>query len=91
MKLTNIVGDSLSSHQRVGAKNLFVIGELEDLIGKSLTSIESWADKVGLMPVLDSKSARCPLNLGLNFNSFLTGVDYENDIDKNIPRNYDNG
>ena len=67
MKLTNIAGDSLSSHQRVGAKNLLVIGELEDLIVNRLTSIESWAGKVGLIPVLVSKSARCPLNLELNF------------------------
>lgn len=74
MKLTNIAGDSLSSHQRVGAKNLLVIGELEDLIVNAihyragrLTSIESWAGKVGLIPVLVSKSARCPLNLELNF------------------------
>ena len=67
MKLTNIAGDSLSSHQRVGAKNLVVIGELEDLIVNRLTSIESWAGKVGLIPVLVSKSARCPLNLELNF------------------------
>ena len=67
MKLTNKAGDSLSSHQRVGAKNLLVIGELEDLIVNRLTSIESWAGKVGLIPVLVSKSARCPLNLELNF------------------------
>ena len=67
MKLTNIAGESLSSHHRVGAKNLLVIGELEDLIVNRLTSIESWVGKVGLIPVLVSKSARCPLNLELNF------------------------
>ena len=74
MKLTNIAGDSLSSHQRVGAKNLLVIGELEDLIVNAihyragrLTSIESWAGKVGLIPVLDWTPARGSLGLGLNF------------------------
>ena len=52
MKLTKKVGDPLSLHLRVGTKNPLVMGE---------------ADKFGLIPALDSKSARCPLNLGLNF------------------------
>lgn len=67
MKLTNIAGDSLSSHQRVGANRSVVLIELADLIVNRLTSIESWVGKVGLIPVLVSKSARCPLNLELNF------------------------
>ena len=37
-------------------KNSFVMGE---------------RDKFGLIPVLDSKTAICPLNLELNFTSFL--------------------
>ena len=52
MKLTKKVGDSLSSHLRVGVKNLLVIGEI---------------DKVGLVPVLDWTPARWSLGLGLNF------------------------
>ncbi len=51
MKLTNKVGASQALLKN-GIKNLFVIGA---------------TDKVGLIPVLDSKSARCPLNLELNF------------------------
>jgi len=74
MKLTNIARNSLLRHLRVGAENSFVMGELEDLIGKSLTSIKPWVGKVGLITILDSKSARCPLNLELNFHSFLKGV-----------------
>ena len=70
-KLTNIAGDSLSSHLRVGAKNLLVIGELEDLIVNRLTSIGPWAGKVGSIPVLVSKPARWSLKLGLNFTDFL--------------------
>jgi len=52
MKLTKKVGDSLSSHLRVGVKNLLVIGEI---------------DKVGLVPVLDWTPARWSLGLELNF------------------------
>ena len=52
MKLTKKVGASLALHLGVGTKRSVV------LIA---------ADKVGLIPVLDSKSARCPLNLELNF------------------------
>ena len=60
MKLTNKVGASLALHPRVGTKRSVV------LIA---------ADKVGLIQVLDSKSARCPLNLELNFLfSFIGGL-----------------
>ena len=51
MKLTKKVGASQALLKN-GIKNLFVIGA---------------TGKVGLIPVLDSKSARCPLNLELNF------------------------
>ena len=71
MKLTNIAGDSLSSHLRVGAKNLLVIGELEDSLLSRVTSIGPWAGKVGSIPVLVSKPARWSLKLGLNFTDFL--------------------
>ena len=50
-KLTKKVGASLALLKN-GIKNLFVIGAI---------------DKVGLITILDSKSARCPLNLELNF------------------------
>ena len=72
MELTNIAGDSLSS-LNCRAENLLVIGELEDLIGKSLTSIESWVGTVGLITILGSKVSSDPLNLELNFNMNLRG------------------
>ena len=76
MKLTKQVVASLAIQLRHGTKNPLVMGA---------------ADKVGLITVLGSKPLTWPINLGLNFHSFLKGVDYENIIDKNIPRNYDNG
>ena len=71
MKLTNIAGDSLSSHHRVGAKNLLVIGELEDLIVNRLTSIESWVGNVGLITGIGWKLAKESLALYQNFTDFL--------------------
>ena len=64
------------------AKNLFVIGAVD---GKGL--ITGQFTKPLMWPIwIDSACRRF-----LNPTSFLKGVDYENDIDKNIPRNYDNG
>jgi len=66
MKLTNKAGASPAS-LKCRAENSLVMGEPEDLIVNRLTSIGSWVGMVGLITILDSKSARCPLNLGLNF------------------------
>ncbi len=52
--LTNRIGGSLPSLKN-GVKNLLVIGAI---------------DKVGLITILDSKAARCPLNLELNSTYF---------------------
>jgi hypothetical protein len=49
------------------------------------------ADKIGLTTISRSKSLSDLSLLRLNFTIFLKGVDYEDDIYKNIPRNYDNG
>ena len=50
MRLTSRVGGSLPSLKK-GVKNLLVISEI---------------DKISLVTIQDSKSARCPLNLELN-------------------------
>ena len=64
------------------AKNLFVIGAVD---GRGL--ITGQFTKPLMWPIwIDSACRRF-----LNPTSFLKGVDYENIIDKNIPRNYDNG
>ncbi len=51
MKLTKKVGASLALLKNGPKRSVVLIA----------------ADKVGLIQVLDSKSARCPLNLELNF------------------------
>ncbi len=53
-ELTNKIGASLALLKH-RVKNLFVIGAI---------------DKVGLITILDSKAARCPLNLELNSTYF---------------------
>mgnify|MGYP001241249559 CR=1 FL=1 len=55
MKLTKKVADSLSVLKH-GTKNSFVMGAVDGL---------------GLSTVLGSKGSSAPLNLGLNFTSFL--------------------
>ena len=70
MKLTNKVGDSLSSLQN-GAERSVVLIELADLIGKSLTSIESWVGNVGLITGIGWKLAKESLALYQNFTDFL--------------------
>ena len=79
--LTHKVGASQALLKN-GTKNLFVIGAAD---GMGL--ITGQFAKPLMWPIRVAKACR-PL---LNPTSFLKGVDYENDIDKNIPRNYDNG
>ena len=80
--LTKTVVDPLSIQPRVGTKNSLVMGAV---------------DKVGLITGQFTKPLMWPIWIDsfyrsfLNPSSFLKGVDYENDIYKNIPRNYDNG
>ena len=79
--LTHKVGASQALLKN-GTKNLFVIGAAD---GMGL--ITGQFAKPLMWPIRVAKACR-PL---LNPTSFLKGVDYENDIYKNIPRNYDNG
>tara|TARA_Y100001963_G_scaffold7218_1_gene9340 strand:+ start:2258 stop:2527 length:270 start_codon:yes stop_codon:yes gene_type:complete len=79
--LTQKVGASQALLKN-GTKNLFVIGAVD---GKGL--ITGQFTKPLMWPIWIANACRRLLNP----TSFLTGVDYENDIDKNIPRNYDNG
>ena len=71
MKLTNIARNSLLRHLRVGAERSVVLIELADLIGKSLTSIESWVGNVGLITGIGWKLAKESLALYQNFTDFL--------------------
>ena len=70
MKLTNKAGDSLSP-LKSGAERSVVLIELADLIGKSLTSIESWVGNVGLITGIGWKLAKESLALYQNFTDFL--------------------
>ena len=58
-KLTNKVGGSLPLSLGSGTKRSVILIE---------------ADKVGLITVLGSKVSSDPLDLGLNFHSFIAGI-----------------